>query len=344
MSAIRVTDALSNRNEHLVEAVRAIGKPGTRKYRVFEAIYYHKKRIKTVSEIEQMTGLSRMQILQAGGELKKSGIVDQCTKSETAYVQIEAFQNMKGQILDYAKNPSKLQKLPTKRNLQMAAGSLSFVKPKRATRSNARPQTIAKKNGIKLRIAFLATNPDPDASLRTDVECRDVKHAVRSTANGQSIKVELFPAATLEDLIDALNEFEPQVVHFSGHGGNGTVVFDKQNYDTGGGMVLDFALVAKVIKSARTPPELLVLSACDTTTGAEQFLSTVSAVVAMSDEIDDPAACYFSARFYKSIASGATLQSALEQGKLVLEAGGFQDAELPTLIVANEKETAKRFF
>ncbi|KEO87400.1 hypothetical protein EH30_07140 [Erythrobacter sp. JL475] len=67
---------------------------------VFEAIYFHKKKIKTVSEIAERTGLDRKKVLTHGKHLENAGIVVQAKKDgETAYETISFFQHHKRTIL-----------------------------------------------------------------------------------------------------------------------------------------------------------------------------------------------------------------------------------------------------
>jgi CHAT domain-containing protein len=177
-----------------------------------------------------------------------------------------------------------------------------------------------------LKIAFLSTNPDGD--LRTDIEARDVQSAMRRANFREEVSIRHVPAARLSDLLSELNEFRPTIVHFSGHGGGESVVFENET-NRSVGVVVDYSLVATFLAATDSPPKLLVLNACDTYLGADVFLSTVEVVVAMLDSIDDAAAGYFSTQFYSALANGQSVGAALRQGKAVLKAGGFHDAELP---------------
>lgn len=113
---IQVSDSASNRNEQIENAAKAIGR-SQRKRRVFEAIHHHKKRVKTVAEIAEKTGLSRMQVLQAGGELVRKQVVEQTQEhGDTAYVKNDFLQAHKKQVLGLAGNRTKLASYPTKRN------------------------------------------------------------------------------------------------------------------------------------------------------------------------------------------------------------------------------------
>jgi hypothetical protein len=87
MPALEVNDSQSNRPELIVAAAEAIGR-SIQKRRVFEAIYKHKKRTRSVIEIAAMTGLHTTRVLQLGGQLQGDHIVNQDKKNgRVAYVQ-----------------------------------------------------------------------------------------------------------------------------------------------------------------------------------------------------------------------------------------------------------------
>lgn len=116
-NAIEVTDSLSNTEEQIERAAKTIGRSKDRR-KVFDAIYHHKTKIKSVSEIVRKTGLKRIRVLQEGRHLAQKGIVRQTTKNnETAYEKIDFFHAHKRQILRLAGNAKKLAKLPTKRKI-----------------------------------------------------------------------------------------------------------------------------------------------------------------------------------------------------------------------------------
>lgn len=333
MAALKVTDSLSNRPEHILEAVSAIGR-SARKRKVFEAVYHHKKRTKSVSEIMQMKGLNKMQVLQAGGELKKSGIVEQTKlNGETAYSQIEFFQHNKSKILNLLDNPDKAAKVQTKRTVAANAGNgLSFLKRRPAQKNKSRRRGKPKSMKAHLRVAFLATNPDLGAPLRTDLEARNVLRAVKKSDNRDLVDIRHLPAASVTDLLEALNEFKPNVVHFSGHGGQGALLFDDASSDAGNGVEIDFPLVLEIISATQTPPKLLVFNACDSLDGADVFLQKSPVVIGMASSIGDGAAIMFSEQFYSALAGGQSVEHALAQGKIVLKAARLSDADYPSII------------
>jgi hypothetical protein len=112
---VTVSDSLSNANEQIEQAAKAVGR-SSHKQDVFAAIYYHKAKARSVSEVMKATQLKRMQVLKAAGELCNKQIAKKTTKhGEIAYEKVKFFHVNKKKILAYAKNLKSLVKLPTKR-------------------------------------------------------------------------------------------------------------------------------------------------------------------------------------------------------------------------------------
>lgn len=99
-----------------MHVANAIGKSGQRRL-VFDAIYYHRKRTKTATEIAERTGLPRERVLQRGRDLVLQGVVGQTKKDgEVAYEQDPFIQAHKVKILRLVDRPALKKTIPTKRN------------------------------------------------------------------------------------------------------------------------------------------------------------------------------------------------------------------------------------
>lgn len=144
------------------------------------------------------------------------------------------------------------------------------------------------------------------------------------------------PAATAEDLIDALNDIRPHLVHFSGHGWNGGIVFDNGSLEDPQEHPVEFDLLAQVLAATSTPPRVLVLNACETLDGADLLLPAVPVIIAMSDTIDDTAAIVFARRFYAAIASAQPVGIALAQAKAAMRLATPDDADLPQVAMRDD--------
>jgi len=121
-----------------------------------------------------------------------------------------------------------------------------------------------------LRVLYLTANPEQN--LRVDVEVRQVQQAVKAALHRDQIEIVPRLAATPEDLLEGLNDVRPHVVHFSGHSGEATLVFDNASVETPEGRNLTFELLARALAATSTPPVLVVLNGCDTLDGAEVLL------------------------------------------------------------------------
>jgi hypothetical protein len=182
-----------------------------------------------------------------------------------------------------------------------------------------------------LRVLYLTANPE--LNLRVDVEVRQVQQAVKAALHRDQIDIVPRLAATPEDLLDGLNDVRPHVVHFSGHSGHATLVFDNASVETPEGRDLTFDLLARALGATSTPPVLVVLNGCDTLDGAEVLLDATPVVIAMASEITDLAAAAFAARFYGAIAAAQPVQEALQQGALALDLLGLNEGWKPKHLV-----------
>lgn len=185
-----------------------------------------------------------------------------------------------------------------------------------------------------LRVAYLTANAAAD--LRLDKEVSEVQRAVRGAKYRDVMSIHVRPAATPGDLLDALNDLRPHIVHFSGHGSADGVVFD--NGDLGNPLdhEVEFGVLAQALAATSTPPSVLVLNACDTLAGAEVLLPAVPVVVAMANSVDDTAAIVFARQFYAAIASAQPVGKALEQAKAGMRFAALTDADLPDVVMRDD--------
>jgi hypothetical protein len=112
----RVSDSGANRNDMIVIASNVIGTSSARKS-VFSAVYWGKKKEKSVSDIMRHTGMSRVRVLQEAKKLADEGIIHQLPDrrvGQTWYAKIPFYGKNKKQILACAGRPDKTQKIPTK--------------------------------------------------------------------------------------------------------------------------------------------------------------------------------------------------------------------------------------
>lgn len=181
-----------------------------------------------------------------------------------------------------------------------------------------------------LRILYLTASPDGD--LRVDEEIRRVKNAVRAATHRDLVKIEHLPAATTSDLLDAVASSRPHVIHFSGHAASDVLKFDTGADVHGPGDPVNAEAFARAIAAVDEPATLIVLNACDSEPHLAGLLAVVPLAVGMSDDIHDPDAMTFAARFYRNLAEGQSVGSSFEAARAQLELDGLDGAELPILV------------
>jgi hypothetical protein len=197
----------------------------------------------------------------------------------------------------------------------------------------------------KLRVLYLTANPDaieetvtrPDGTveeygawLRVDREVRDVKQRLRGSKYRDLVDLEHKPAATFSEFVDGLNDHRPHIVHFSGHSHSGGIILEGAT-DTDDEHDFPFDQLARLLGATTDPPQLVVLNACESLDGADDLLKTVPVIIGMADTIDDVAAITFASFFYGAVAAAQSVQAALDQAKLAMEATSLGDATLPTI-------------
>lgn len=79
----------------------------------------------------------------------------------------------------------------------------------------------------KLTILFLAANPQDTQKLALDQEVRSITEAIRKSEGRDRIEFFSRWAVQSLDILQAINETDPEIIHFSGHGSEkGEIVLD----------------------------------------------------------------------------------------------------------------------
>lgn len=168
----------------------------------------------------------------------------------------------------------------------------------------------------KLRVLFLTANPPSDTyePLRVDAEVNNVLKALRSAKHRDLVELHFWPAATVADLVNGINDHRPHVVHFSGHA-DGGLLFDAGDRDAAGDHLVGYEPVARLMAATDQPPTLVVLNACRTMEGAEHMLRAAPVVIATDDTVSDASAQIFSLHFYGAIGAAQSIGHAFAQAQ-----------------------------
>jgi WD40 repeat protein len=216
-----------------------------------------------------------------------------------------------------------------------------------------------------MKVLLFAANPRGAAPLDLSREFREIDEETRLSAARDSMQLILVPGARPVDLLRKLNEIQPQVVHFSSHGGPDEILlesgdeedelfvargtgsllaqdrdmkkFGQAETEVGGAgrgrpQPLRSSALVDVLRSCDEGNlRLVVLNACDTRRQAVVLTEVVDCVVSMNRAITDRAAIKFAASFYGALASGRSVRKAYDQGVARLRAESIPEADTPEL-------------
>ena len=144
------------------------------------------------------------------------------------------------------------------------------------------------------------------------------------------------------DILQAINETNPTIVHFSGHGAdNGELVLE--NVDGSTKLVSKEAVTA-AISTASDTIKLVLFNACFSESQAKNIVQNIKSAIGMSIEIGDEAACVFAANFYSSIGFGHSLQKAFNQAIAALLLEGIPEESTPQLFVQDGLSADELYF
>jgi hypothetical protein len=188
----------------------------------------------------------------------------------------------------------------------------------------------------QVKVLFFAADPlsvlkDGAPRLLLDEDVRQIKQKVRAAEHRDALEFDLRLAARTDDLLQALNETRPQVVHFSGHGKTEGLVL--VSADGRRPHVVSAAVLRQLFEVFRGDIRVVVLSACFSFAQAEAIASVVGCAIGTRGPISDAGAITFGGAFYRAIAFGHSVQAAYDQARTALALEHFQDRECPELVV-----------
>lgn len=153
----------------------------------------------------------------------------------------------------------------------------------------------------QLNVCMLLASPKNETPLRLDEEIRDALEKLKLVNSPQvQLNIMHHMAVRLSDFTDHLLNTKPRIVHFSGHGGGGTILFEDAQ---GEGLPLTANALADIIDAVEGV-ECVILNACNSSDLASAVRPHVQVVIGCDDSIADDAAITFTKSFYRSLAHG----------------------------------------
>lgn len=101
------------------------------------------------------------------------------------------------------------------------------------------------------------------------------------------------------DVIQAINEEDPTVIHFSGHGSDEDEIVFQDNQ--GNAELVSKEAIVQTMMSASDTIKLVFFNTCFSYGQAQAVVEHVDAAIGMTNSIGDEAARIFAAQFYSAI-------------------------------------------
>lgn len=191
-----------------------------------------------------------------------------------------------------------------------------------------------------ITILFLSANPAATDPLELIKECNIINEKLRSATNKADFKLEQRHDISIKWLIEELLNYDPQILHFSGHGSpNSSLIFKNEN--TGQIEEVPPSALSNVFKILGHKIDLVFLNACYSEKQAKAISKHVNCVIGMSNAVSDKAAIEFASTFYSSLGFGKSVKEAFELAKVQLELLGIPESKTPDLKVKDGMDPSK---
>jgi hypothetical protein len=194
----------------------------------------------------------------------------------------------------------------------------------------------------KLRILFLSADPR-NVKYRPLLK-KEVRLISAALQQGRyQKKIEFFPqwCVTPQEVQEALDEYKPHILHFSGHGDKDAGIM-LEDEDGKACMVTDKALTS-LIKSFKGNIHLVFLNSCHSKNQVKAFKRLIDYTIGMNTSVSDEVAIRFASSFYKWLSGGLSVNDAFNRSKGLLELLNDPDFQIPELFIRPGVDSSQPF-
>jgi hypothetical protein len=179
-------------------------------------------------------------------------------------------------------------------------------------------------------ILILSANPKGTNPLRLSEEIREIKEGLKRSKYRDLYQIETAEAVRVSDIQRAMLDYEPNIVHFSGHGaGEEGLVFEDETgqvkFVSAEGLAGLFSLFADKL-------DCVLLNACYSETQAQKISQHINHVIGMSQAIGDKAAIAFAVGFYDALGADKGVDFAYKLGCSAISMQGIPEHLTPKLL------------
>jgi len=183
----------------------------------------------------------------------------------------------------------------------------------------------------RIVVLFLAADPIDQVRLRLDEEARVIQDMFRKAEHRDSIRFETRWAVQPKDLLQAMNELQPTIVHFSGHGSDDDQIIFLDS--AGNAKPVSKEAIVQTMTVASDNLRLVFFNTCYSFNQASAVTQHIEAAIGMNTSIGDEAARIFASQFYSALGFGFSLAKAFKQAKAALMLESIPEDQTPELFI-----------
>lgn len=174
----------------------------------------------------------------------------------------------------------------------------------------------------KVKILLLSASPNDLSDISSDEEFR----AIREVLPQDKFEIDNRGAVRISDLQAIFLDSNPQIVHFSGHGGLDGLVLEDDNRHL---QIVPIRHLANLFKEFNSIIQLVCLSACFSENQATAIYEHIDCVVGMNDELTGSAAVKFARGFYRALGRSELCSKAFRLGVNEIGLDGIEETKIP---------------
>jgi hypothetical protein len=180
-----------------------------------------------------------------------------------------------------------------------------------------------------IKILFLASDPSDASRLRLQQEYRDIEERLQLAKQRERFLLHPRLSVRVRDITQAIFDFAPQIIHFSGHGtSTGALCFEDE---TGKIQAVESEALAELFELVVDQVNCVVLNACYSETQAKAIAKYVPYVIGMKQAIGDQAAISFAVGFYKALGANRPIEEAYKFGRVEIRLQNIPEHLTPVL-------------
>lgn len=184
------------------------------------------------------------------------------------------------------------------------------------------------------KILVLAANPKNSEPLRLDEEVREIEEGLSRAKQRDRFLLEQQWAVRSRDVQRAILDFEPHIVHFSGHGsGEGGLALEDE---MGQVKLVSTIAISGLFELFAEHVECVVLNACYSVLQAKAIVRHIPYVIGMNQAVGDAAALEFAVGFYDALGAGRDIEFAYKFACNSIRMAGIAEDLTPVLLTKKD--------